>query len=82
MKFLSICEAIDGLPYDMIEKIETYWHYWNIENKKDITAEDLYDISAENIIKKGGTKCISVEYEIVSDAVEGLKIIKFIANNP
>lgn len=76
VRFLSICEAIDGIPYDLIEKINSYWTFWNIENKEDIKAINIFDNTTKSIIEKGGTKCISVEYELVPDLVEEFKVIR------
>ena len=75
VKFLSICEAIDDIAYDMIDKINVYWDHWNVDITETITLQD-FDNNAEGIINKGGTKCVSIEYEILSNLNEGFKIVR------
>ena len=76
MQFLSISEAINGIPYDLIEKINSYWTFWNIENQEDVKTINIFDKTAKSIIQKGGTKCISIEYELVPDLIEEFKVVR------
>jgi len=64
----------------LIEKIESNWNYWNIENKENITTKVLKEAFSgdeDSIIEKGGTKCVSIAYKIVPKSIEELQVVKY-----
>jgi len=76
MQFLSISEAINDIPYDIIEKVNYKLTYWNFKNEINFKKIIVISDSEEKIIQAGGTKCISIEYEMVSNLVEQFKVVR------